>query len=286
MPIGNGHRPRPPRLTWVRMAKRLRRAGCKLPSNVRVAQRIQALRRLLLRENQKVPDCWNDAGFGACEGVDPMKCPAVCPMARKLGLINIVPFMVDVIGDHLERVHLVTLVDPRWVKDIGDLADFDVGKARQVLANRFGKLGALEFIAVGGFEATVNIELDGSCHWAPHIHLVVVGPTREDLREALEPAAHARRSGMVLRPLRIDEVDDLIRVLCYALKGEGGRRTAYLTNEGNVRRRDQRLLTDHAAEFAKWQAAHRLDEVLTMHGIRRDGGRLRVLTKKSGDDAN
>lgn len=269
-----------------RLANKLRRLGGKIPTDRKIAGRIQALRRLLLKAKRQPPACWDDEELGACEGVDPLKCPAVCPMACKLAILDIVPFLVDAIGGDLEGVHLVTLVDPRWLRDVGDLQSFDVRKARQVLANRFGKLKAPWFIAVGGFEATVNIELDGSRHWAPHVHLVVAGPTRAALRGALEPAEHARRSGAVLRPLRIDEVTSLVGALCYALKAEGGRRTAYYTKEGKVGRRDQRLNGDQAAEFALWQVAHRLEQVLTMHGIRRDGGRMRVLTKKSAEDAN
>lgn len=257
----------------------LRRAGCKLLSDVAVAAKLEIERRRLTKLGQDCPTCWDDPEFGFCDEVDPLKCTAVCPMARKLGVLGLVSFMAEAIGSDRDDVHLVTLVDPRWLREIGDLASFDVGKAKQVVANRFNKLDARGFVAVGGFEATVNIEMDGSSHWAPHIHLVVAGATAEALHETFMPPDATRRSRSVLRPVWVVQVSGLIGALCYALKGDGGRRTAYLTADGKIGRRDQRLIGEHAVEYAAWQKAHRLEQLLTWHGIRRDGGRMRVVTK-------
>ena len=65
----------------------------------------------------------------------------------------------------------MTITHPKWELPVGKLAEANIPAVRQWLYRRFKKLGT-GVIAIGGFEVSFNVELDGTSTWAGHVHLV------------------------------------------------------------------------------------------------------------------
>jgi hypothetical protein len=77
----------------------------------------------------------------------------------------------------------VTIAHPKWELPVGNLDEANINAVRQWLYRRFKKLenGG---VAVGGFEVSLNIELDGRRYWAGHVHLVVAGYDKPSLKKS------------------------------------------------------------------------------------------------------
>jgi hypothetical protein len=108
----------------------------------------------------------------------------------------------------------VTITHPKWELPIGKLAEANIRAVRQWLYRRFKRLGA-SAIAVGGFEVSLNIELDGTNTWAGHVHLVVAGTDKQSLKKAFQIEKHYR-ARPYLRPVDVRDVGNLGRQLGYS----------------------------------------------------------------------
>jgi hypothetical protein len=76
----------------------------------------------------------------------------------------------------------VTIAHPKWKLPVRNLDEANINAVRQWLYRRFKKLDT-SVIAVGGFEVSLNVELDGTSRWAGHIHMVVAGSDKPSLRK-------------------------------------------------------------------------------------------------------
>ena len=92
----------------------------------------------------------------------------------------------------------------------------NIKAVKQWLYRRFKQLGTT-VIAVGGFEVSLNVDLDGTSCWAGHVHLVVAGSDKPSLKKALQIEKHYR-SRPYSRPVDVRDVDNLGRRLGYSLK--------------------------------------------------------------------
>jgi hypothetical protein len=104
-------------------------------------------------------------------------------------------------------------------------------------------------IAVGGFEASLNIELDGTSTWAGHVHLVIAGSDRQSLKKAFQIEKHYR-SKPYLRPVDVRAVDDLGRQLGYSFKRIARRRVAYIDGQGRQNRNQSNLSSSEQLQLS------------------------------------
>ena len=108
-------------------------------------------------------------------------------------------------------LYFVTVAHPKWERPIGKLDQANITAVRQWLYRRFKRLDK-NVVAVGGFEASLNVDLDGTTCWAGHVHLVVAGSDKPSLKKALQIEKH-HRSRPYARPVDVRDVDNLGRRL-------------------------------------------------------------------------
>jgi hypothetical protein len=143
-----------------------------------------------------------------------------------------------------------TITHPKWEKPVGNLSEANIGAVKQWLYRHFKELGP-GVIAIGGFEVSLNIELDGTSTWAGHVHLVVAGTDKDSLKKALQIERH-HRTKPYLRPVDVRAVPDLGRQLGYSLKRIARRRVAYIDGQGRQNRNQSNLTSSEQREFDGW----------------------------------
>jgi hypothetical protein len=172
-------------------------------------------------------------------------------------------------------LHFVTITHPKWELPVGELSQSNIPAVRQWLYRRFKKLST-SAIAVGGFEASLNIELDGASTWAGHVHLVVGGSDRASIKTAFQIEKHYR-SKPHLRPVDVRKVDDLGRQLGYSLKRIARRRVAYIDGQGRQNRNQCNLSSSEQREFDGWLLGLPVGARAILIGCRAHAGQLRLI---------
>jgi hypothetical protein len=167
------------------------------------------------------------------------------------------------------------------VTAIGKLAEANIPAVRQWLYRRFKKLST-SAIAVGGFEVSLNVELDGTSTWAGHVHLVISGTDRQSLKKAFQIEKH-HRSKPYLRPVDVRAVDELGRQLGYSLKRIARRRVAYIDGQGRQNRNQSNLSSSEQREFDGWLLGLPVGARTVLIGCRGHGTTLRLINGSGGD---
>jgi hypothetical protein len=181
----------------------------------------------------------------------------------------------SLLTSHSGDLHFVTITHPKWEVPVGSLSEANVPAVRQWLYRRCKRLGA-SAIAVGGFEASLNIELDGASTWAGHVHLVVAGCDKQSLKKAFQIEKHYRVKPY-LRPVDIRDVGKLGRQLGYSLKRIARRRVAYIDGQGRQNRNQANLSSSEQREFDCWLLGLPVGARTILIGCRAQGSRLRLI---------
>jgi hypothetical protein len=174
----------------------------------------------------------------------------------------------------------VTITHPKWELPVGDLAKANIPAVTQWLYRRSRQLST-SVIAVGGFEVSLNIELDGTSTWVGHVHLVVAGTDRQSLKKAFQIEKH-HRSRPYVRPVDVRAVPDLGRQLGYSLKRIARRRVAYIDGQGRQNRNQSNLTSSEQREFDGWLLGLAVGARTILIGCRAHGRRLRLVNGTSG----
>lgn len=134
-------------------------------------------------------------------------------------------------------------------------------------------------IAIGGIEASLNVELDRSENWAPHAHMIVANASAKAIKEAFSTDRFIALKFKNEKPLHVVPVTDLSKQLCYSVKGHGVARVAFPGSHGRQARTPNRLRADLLAEHDRWLAASNVADRLILIGVRwyPTDRRLRVL---------
>jgi hypothetical protein len=172
-------------------------------------------------------------------------------------------------------VHFITVAHPKWELPVGDLDQANIDAVRQWLYRRFKKLGT-SVVAAGGFEVSLNVDLDGTRYWAGHVHLVVAGSNRSALKKALQIERH-HRPRPFSRPVDVRDVDNLARRLGYSLKRIARRRVAYIDGQGRQNRNQANLSASEQREFDDWLLSLVAGDRTILIGCRAHGNQLRLV---------
>jgi hypothetical protein len=172
-------------------------------------------------------------------------------------------------------LHFVTVAHPKWELPVGNLNQANINGVRQWLYRRFKQLGT-NVVAVGGYEVSLNVNLDGKSTWAGHVHLVVAGSDKPSLKKALQIEKHHRRRPFS-RPVDVRDVDNLGRRLGYSLKRIAKRRVAYIDGQGRQNRNQANLHSSEQREFDDWLLGLSVGDRTILIGCRAHGNQLRFV---------
>jgi hypothetical protein len=177
-------------------------------------------------------------------------------------------------------LHFVRVAHPKWELPVGNLHQANINAVRQWLYRRFKQLDTT-VTAVGGFEASLNVDLDGTSYWAGHVHLVVAGSDKPSLKKALQIEKHYR-SRPYSRPVDVRDVDNLARRLGYSSKRIARRRVAYIDGQGRQNRNKANLSSSEQREFDGWLLGLSVGDRTILIGCRSHGGQLRLVNGHGG----
>jgi hypothetical protein len=185
--------------------------------------------------------------------------------------LRLIPQALDLLRNHTGPLHFVTIARPCWQFPVGKLHDANIKPVRQWLARRFRRLTPF-VVAVGGFDVSLNVELDGGRVWSGHLHLVVAGAKKADLARTLRLSDQKEKHA---KALRIDEIGHLAVRLGYSLKRIAKRRVAYIGTNGRQQRRELPLLPSEQVEFDSWLLTLQVGARTLLFGCRLHHGILR-----------
>ncbi|RWN96558.1 MAG: hypothetical protein EOS05_01035 [Mesorhizobium sp.] len=176
--------------------------------------------------------------------------------ARLTVLTKVMPLFAD--G---ENVHTVALAKIRHRQPVGSLDQFRPAAALRMVKTIHRRLGQRGVASkVFGIVEVSLIEVDGKLLFEPHVHLIIKGPTREELK-AVVPR-HPRHNS------RIDPVYHAGGSGLYFTKFLPETRSGYEDSRGNQGRQRNVMQASQRAEWLAWYAQRGMAELVIMVGFK------------------
>jgi hypothetical protein len=157
----------------------------------------------------------------------------------------------------------------------GGLSHADLHTLNKRLKKRHERAGfPLAFAGVDISLNVLNNAISDAC-WQPHVYGLVIGLTREQVREALSP--HYPPGEHAPRPLLVTRCKKVAAVLSYCIKPYFSRRSGY-RNDHNGRRnnRGQPLNGSQIRELAVWLDQYNLADRYLLRGCKKQGSRIAI----------
>jgi hypothetical protein len=239
-------------------------------------QQCSSRQQLMARRFKKAGDQYGEATWAMCtqDLCASTSCQDGCWFASRRHRYKMITEAHRMLSGRPGDLLFVTVTHPNWELPLGKLGEANISTARQWLYRRFKRLGS-GVVAVGGFEASLNVELDGTSTWAGHVHLVVAGVDRKYVRKALQLEARHRKR--YARPLDVRDVANLGRQLGYSLKRIARRRVAYIDRQGRQNRNHTNLSSAEQREFDGWLLGLLVGDRTILIGCRAHAGQLRLI---------
>jgi hypothetical protein len=185
----------------------------------------------------------------------------------------LVPQAFNILKDHAGPLSFVTVAHPNWELPVGQLKDANIDAVTQWIHRRLQRLPS-PILVVGGYEASIRIELNGDTYWAGHVHLVVAGAEDEELKTALK-IERRYLTRKYAKPVKVAPIGTLVERLGYSTKRIGKRSIAYIGTNGRQQRRELPLATAHQIEFDRWLLSLPAGARTILFGCRLHHGKLR-----------
>ncbi|TPI65032.1 hypothetical protein FJ417_00145 [Mesorhizobium sp. B3-1-7] len=175
--------------------------------------------------------------------------------ARLTMLAKIAPLFAD--G---ENVHTVALAKIRHRLPVGSLHHFRPTAALRMvkMIHRELRRRGIASKVFGVVEVSL-IEEDGARLYEPHVHMIIIGPTREEL-SAVVPGSPRYDS-------QIDTVYHAGGSGLYFTKFEAEERVGYEDRRGKQNRQRNRMQASERAEWLDWHARHGMAELMILAGF-------------------
>ena len=160
-------------------------------------------------------------------------------------------------------------------KPIGELANFDLENYVKAVKKRLERSSGLkDALVIGGVDFSLNTEDNANPVWQPHLYLLIAGLSKKQLKAGLTEVFKGETTSR--RPYRLTRVYGPRGALSYAYKAQFWRRSGY-THNGRANTRNLPLKLPEQREITSFFERYRPGDRLILRGIRRDGGRLRLL---------
>lgn len=183
-------------------------------------------------------------------------------------------FANDVVLKHLEKAqghaYLVTVAAPKWRRTPGDLKPADLSLLRRKVRDGHERLRARgyrpAFLAV--IEVSAARDVDGSLWFEPHLHIVIKGIRKPEIRNAFQvriPRSDRQR----IRPVQVKKITSgsLGTVLGYVTKMKAELRSGYERADGTRSRRTNRMPPDLLRLWLGFMALIQIEDLLVFGGF-------------------
>ncbi len=171
-------------------------------------------------------------------------------LASRRFRLNLLPQACELLREHSANLLFVTIAHPLWETPIGALSDTNINAAQQWLRRRIGNIRR-SIMVIGGYEPSVSVSLTGETVWAGHLHLVISGAEKNEIKAVLRIAKKYPRPKNT-KLVTIEPIGNLAKRLGYSTKRLTKRGIAYLGENGRQQRRKLPLTTQEQIEFDCW----------------------------------
>lgn len=168
------------------------------------------------------------------------------------------------------NVYFVTTANPRHECKLGDLQSISLKKLLRK-SEDYDRAEAQQdqgYLSLTIPEINLKVPLNGERKFQPHIHKLVTGTTKEQLRAGFEyrpnGAVEGSRSTMIME---IDSPEDLLRTMIYLTKACPELKNEYQDSDGNRASSRNPMSGDERAEWAAWFGQYDIEEVVRTLGI-------------------
>jgi hypothetical protein len=239
-------------------------------SEMQVAERYAARGRLTFTRNTM-----SQPAMYWCTQGDPCD-SAACPLCMREFRRWWVDAGITLFERRPRDLTAASLVHHTLSRGLGNLASFDLGKAKRQLARHIDRAGLGSLVAIGGFDFSYNQPATGTTpYWQPHAYVLFQGVEQKLLKEALSPFYPATDEIPV--PVRTRRVTDLMEALSYAVKAIFYRRTSYRDANGRANTRWLPLQTSAERELLTYLDQLHPADRLFLKSVRRSSSKLTIL---------
>jgi len=167
------------------------------------------------------------------------------------------------------KYHHATVVSQRWRKP-GNRVKESSASALQRKAKdgveRLRKMG-LNPIVWGVIELSGGVDQDDNFMWEPHMHLIIGGASREEIRAAFKVRTTKEQRGR-LKPVKIMAIDEnLGRCVHYGCKFKPELRNTYIGKNGRPHRGKDLLKGRDLRRWTDWMARQPMMSMIIHFGI-------------------
>ncbi|MEP9368206.1 hypothetical protein [Xanthobacter sp. VNH20] len=220
----------------------------------------------MMRRHKGNDKCkWEAIGY--CRQDDicrvPKRCQAACLIGNWAYRSEIIVAVHDKIKEVPREAFLVTVVLESWSFQLGRLADLKPATPHRWIQGRLQNLKGVRGIAY--VDVSFNT-MGANSVWQGHLHAVLTGATKEELKAALSVKANAA----VPKPVMVKEIadGDLVHVLAYATKPLPEGRVAYVAENGRQAQRFINVPPKHLREHDLWRMGMLMPDRHQLIGMR------------------
>lgn len=223
----------------------------------------------LVEEKPDRPQSWKRLHFNAAS-LDTGRRSAACNYERW----RTQRFANAVVLNHLEEAqgvaYLVTVAAPNWRRTPEDLKPADLSLLRRKVRHGHERLRERGYrpVFLAVIEVSAARDVDGSLWFEPHLHIVMKGIRKPEIRNAFQvriPRCDRQR----IRPVQVKKITDgsLGTVLGYVTKMKAELRSGYERADGTRSRRTNRMPSDLLRLWLGFMASIPIEDLLVFGGF-------------------
>lgn len=223
----------------------------------------------LVEEKPERPQSWKRLHFNAAS-LDTGRRSAACNYERW----RTQRFADAVVLNLLEEVqgvaYLVTVAAPKWRRTPEELKPADLSLFRRKVRDGHARLRGRGYrpVFLAVIEVSAARDVDGSLWFEPHLHIVMKGTRKSEIRDAFQvriPRCDRQR----IRPVQVKKITNgsLGTVLGYVTKMKAELRSGYERADGTRSRRTNRMPSDLLRLWLGFMASIPIEDLLVFGGF-------------------
>lgn len=184
--------------------------------------------------------------------------------------------ILTIIYPYLKRLNIkflsVTIVSRRWRSTGNDVDSSDISPIRRKAQDGYENLRALGTrpVIFGTIELSGLQNLNKRLFWEPHMHLLIGGATKAQVKDAFKIRA-SKAEIKEYRPVVIRPIEGEIKKnLAYVCKFKPNLRKKYTGAAGIEKSGKAKLVGQKRSQWTSWMAKHPMREMIIHHGIPRE----------------
>jgi hypothetical protein len=170
-----------------------------------------------------------------------------------------------------------SVVPAGFLLPLGELVNVELKALGEMIDKRLERSSLRRRIVLAGIDISLNLQDNNIIGWQLHLYTLIEGENKLRLREAIKAAFSPELTAPT--PYDFDQVNDPSNCVTYLFKAIFKRRSRYTSANGH-RTKSLPLKSRELRELLEFLDHNRVGERLSFRGIRRNGRRLVIISKR------